>query len=298
MSNDLFPGFEERRLAGRAGEIFARIGGSGPPLLCLHGYPQTHVCWHRIAGRLAEVATVVAMDLRGYGASDAPPGDPDHRTYSKRAMAEDCLDVMAALGFPVFDVMGHDRGGRVAYRLAFDHPAAVRKLTVLDILPTLVVWQAMGASAAVKSYHWPFLAQPHPMPERLIDGDPVAYCDHTLRGWTQAKSLDVFDPRALANYRALISNPKSVHAICEDYRAGWHVDRLIDEADRLAGRQITQPTLALWGTDYVGQGGGDPLEVWRRWAPRATGRAIDCGHFLAEEAPEATLSELVPFLTA
>lgn len=292
---DLFPGFATRRIVGPVGDLHVRIGGSGPPLLCLHGYPQTHVCWHRIASDLARHATVVAMDLRGYGASAAPAGDEGHRIYSKRAMAEDALAVMAALGFSKFSVMGHDRGARVAYRLALDHPAAVDRLVILDILPTSEVWARLTAPGAVASYHWPFLAQPHPMPETLISGAPRLYADHTLRSWTKGKSLDVFDPAALDAYRALLADPARVHAICEDYRAGWYVDRVIDEEDRRQGRQIAAPTLVLWGADYVGKGTADPLAIWRTWAPEATGAAIDSGHFLAEENPTETLRHILDF---
>lgn len=293
---DLFPGFETHRIAGPAGMLHVRTGGSGPPLLCLHGYPQTHVCWHRVAPRLAERARLVLMDLRGYGASDAPPGDPAHRLYSKREMARDCLAVMTALGYDRFAVMGHDRGARVAYRLALDHPAAVDRLVVLDILPTAEVWARMTSTSAMAGYHWPFLAQPYPIPETLIGGAPRLYADHTLRGWTKGKSLDVIDGAALNHYRALLADPARVHAVCEDYRAGYHVDRSIDEADRAAGRRIDAPTLVLWGSDYVGKGSADPLAIWRDWARDVAGRQIESGHFLAEENPQETLEALLPFL--
>jgi haloacetate dehalogenase len=296
--SDLYPGFRSLRIAGPAGEIAVLVGGSGPPLLCLHGYPQSSACWHRIAPTLAAHATLVLMDLRGYGASAAPVGDAGHTIYSKREMARDCLTVMAALGYPCFSVMGHDRGARVAYRLALDHPDAVDKLIILDILPTGDAFGRMRSASAYKSYHWLFLAQPYPMPEALITASHRAYVDHTLTGWTMGKSLDIFDPKALATYRALVADPARVHAICEDYRAGWHVDRVIDEADRAAGRVIDRPTLVLWGSDYVGKGGGDPLDIWRAWAPKATGAEIVSGHFLAEEAPEETSAEILRFWAA
>jgi haloacetate dehalogenase len=294
--DDLFPGFETHRIAGPAGTIHVRTGGSGAPLLCLHGYPQTMACWHRLAPGLATRAHVVLMDLRGYGASDAPPGDEGHVTYSKREMAKDCLAVMKALGYSRFSVMGYDRGGRVAYRLALDHPDAVDRLIVLDILPTVEVWSRLTAPAAVSAYHWSFLAQPKPMPETLISGAPLLYADHTLRGWTKGKSLEAFDPRALAAYRALLTDPARVHAVCEDYRAGWSVDRVIDEADKAAGRRIAAPTLALWGSDYVGKGAAGPLDIWRAWCNSVTGQAIDSGHFLAEENPKDTFAAVGGFL--
>ncbi|MFZ4808119.1 MAG: alpha/beta fold hydrolase [Hyphomicrobiaceae bacterium] len=292
---DLFPGFATHRIAGPAGLLHVRVGGMGPALLCLHGYPQTHVCWHRVAPRLAETSTVVLMDLRGYGASDAPPGDPAHLLYSKREMARDCLAVMAALGFARFDVMGHDRGARVAYRLALDHPASVGRLIILDIVPTSEAWGRTTAASAMKAYHWAFLAQPAPMPETLIGGASRHYVDHTLASWTGRKSLESLDPRALAHYRALMADPARVHAVCEDYRAGYHVDRVIDEADRAAGRTIAAPTLVLWGTDYLGTGSIDVLSVWQSWAPGAVGRAILSGHFLVEENPDSTLAAIVEF---
>ena len=293
---DLFPGFTSHRIPTKAGEIFARVGGAGPALLCLHGYPQTHVCWHRIAQQLAHRNTVIAMDLRGYGESSAPPGDPEHRVYSKRAMAEDALEVMRALGHERFIVMGHDRGARVAYRLALDHPAAVERLILLDILATADVWNATTAETAIKAYHWMFLAQPQPLPETLISSNPQFYADWTLKSWTRDKSLDVFAPEALAHYRALLSTPERVHAVCEDYRAGATFDRAADEADRTAGRKITCPTLVLWGSDYVGKGKINPLDAWRAWCTDVRGQSIVSGHFLAEENPAETMTALLQFL--
>jgi haloacetate dehalogenase len=293
---DLFPGFATHRITTPAGEIFARVGGSGPPLLCLHGFPQTHVCWHRLAPALAGESTIVAMDLRGYGQSSGPPGDPEHTVYSKRAMAEDCIAVMRALGHNRFMVIGHDRGARVAYRLALDHPAVVTRLIPLDILPTADVWARMTAANALSAYHWLFLAQPYPLPETLIAAAPEYYVEHTLRSWTKDRMLACFAPAALAHYRALLGALERVHAVCEDYRAGATADRMADEADRKARRRISCPTLVLWGTDYVGKGGADPLEVWRAWCTELRGEQIISGHFLTEENPDATLAALRPFL--
>ncbi|KAB2919111.1 MAG: alpha/beta hydrolase [Hyphomicrobiaceae bacterium] len=296
---DLFPGFAERRVKTAGGLMFLRTGGSGPPLLLLHGYPQSHACWHKIAPELAQHFTLVVPDLRGYGSSTAPAGDAEHKTYSKRAMAEDCLAIMHALGHARFIVAGHDRGGRVAYRLALDHPDAVRALVPVDILPTAEVWRRMGADSAVKSYHWSFLAQPHPMPETLIGRDPVFYLEHTLKSWAKPRNLSPFLPEALVHYRALLKAPERVHAVCEDYRAGATIDRQLDEADLAGGRQITCPTFLLWGSDYIGKGSAEPRDVWRPWCRTpAEGEQIDSGHFLAEENPRAMLAALLPFLNA
>ena len=292
---DLFPGFAERRIEAGGVQIYLRTGGSGPPLLLLHGYPQTHVAWHKIAPELARHCTLVIPDLRGYGTSSAPPGDPQHEIYSKRTMAADCLAVMRALGHERFMVAGHDRGGRVAYRLALDHPQAVTALIPIDIFPTAEVWRRTSAESMLKSYHWAFLAQPHPMPETLIAKDPVFYLEYTLKSWTKPRDLSPFSPAALAHYRALLADPARIHAVCEDYRAGATIDRQLDEADLAAGRKITCPTFVLWARSYLP---GDPLEVWRSWSTTVTGASIDSGHFLAEENPQDTLAALIPYLTS
>jgi haloacetate dehalogenase len=291
---DLFPGFAERRIKTSNGvEIYLRTGGAGPPLLLLHGYPQTHVAWHKIAPGLARQCTLVIADLRGYGASLAPPGDEEHHTYSKRAMADDCLSVMRALGHERFMVAGHDRGGRVAYRLALDHAGAVSALIPIDILPTAEVWRRTTAESMLKSYHWAFLAQPHPMPETLIAKDPVFYLEHTLKSWAKPRDLSPFAPAALEHYRALLTDPARIHAVCEDYRAGATIDRRRDDADFAAGHKITCPTFVLWARSYLS---GDPLDVWRTWCTNVTGASVDSGHFLAEENPQDTLAALVQFL--
>lgn len=291
---DLFPGFAERRIRTAANvEIYLRTGGSGPPLLLLHGYPQTHVIWHRIAPELAQHFTVVIPDLRGYGASSAPPGDVEHKTYSKRAMAEDCLAVMCTLGHQRFMVAGHDRGGRVAYRLALDRPEAVSALVPVDIIPTGEVWRRANADWAIRAYHWSFLAQPRPVPETLIGKDPVYYVEQTLQSWAKPRDLSPFSPEALERYRALLRDPARVHAVCEDYRAGAGIDRELDDADLAAGRKIACPTFVLYASDYLA---GSPLEVWRGWCTNLSGAAVASGHFLAEENPKDTLAALIPFL--
>ena len=285
--------FTERRIALDEADIYLRHGGSGPPLLLLHGYPQTHLMWHRIAPRLAEHFTLVMPDLRGYGQSRGPAPDPEHRGCSKRAMAEDMVAVMAALGFDRFRLAGHDRGGRVSYRLCLDHPERVVRMAVLDILPTLEVWEAMDADAALATYHWPFLAVPAPVPERLIGNDPDFFIRHLLSRW--AGRAEALDPDAVASYVAQFHDPATLAATCEDYRAGASLDRAHDRADREAGRIIGCPLLTLWARDYKGLGGEDPLAIWRRWAVKVEGRMLDCGHFLAEEAPEATSAALLNF---
>ena len=295
---DLFPGFAEHRIKTDGAEIFVRTGGAGPPLLLLHGYPQTHVCWHKIAPELARHVTLVLADLRGYGASSAPAGDAEHKVYSKRAMAGDCLEVMRALGHRRFTVGGHDRGGRVAYRLALDHPEAVHALIPIDMMPTAEMWRRITAERAISGYHWAFLAQPYPLPETLIGKDPVYYLEHTLKSWTGPRDLSPFSAEALAHYRALLKEPARVHAVCEDYRAGAGIDRRLDEADLAAGRKIACPTFALWGSEYLGRGSVNPLEVWRTWCTSVDGAEVKSGHFLAEENPQATLAALLPFLAS
>jgi haloacetate dehalogenase len=291
-----FAGFAAHDIALGEATIFARVGGSGPPLLLLHGYPQSHLMWARVAPTLAEKFTVVAMDLRGYGRSSVPASRAGER-YTKRLMAQDAVDLMAKLGYETFAVVGHDRGGRVAYRLALDHPAKVTRLAVLDIVPTGEMWAGMDAARAMTVYHWMFLAQPEPLPETLISAAPLAYLDHTLASWTGDVSLNSFAPDALAAYRAAFRDPVRVHATCEDYRAGATLDRAHDEADRAAGRKIAAPLLALWGARGIPAKGESPLDVWRRWADNVRGHGMDAGHFLPEEAPEATARALMQFFT-
>jgi haloacetate dehalogenase len=303
---DLFPGFATRRFKTTkfgGAEIHARIGGKGPALVLLHGYPQTHVCWHVIAPELAKHATLIIPDLRGYGHSSAPPGGPaagdaDHAIYSKRAMAADVLELMRELGHSKFMIAGHDRGARVAYRLALDHPEAVTRLIPIDILPTLDVWDNLRWSSAIKSYHWQFLAQPTPLPETMIGANPAFYVERTLASWTMSRTLKCFSADALTHYCDALLKPERVHAVCEDYRAGATFDRLADAKDRAAGAKITCPTLHLWGSDYVGKGAVKPLDVWRQWCTDVQGQEISSGHFLMEENPTDTLAALLPFITA
>ena len=288
----MFEGFTERRIATSGAEIHAVVGGDGPPLALLHGYPQTHVMWHRVAPRLAEAFTVVAPDLRGYGRSSKPPGGDASANYAKRAMARDIVEVMAALGHDRFLLAGHDRGGRVAYRLALDHPDRVRRLATLDIMPTLEQFERMDRRGAVGSFHWFLLAQPSPLPERLIGGDPVSFLHDLLSRWSGAESP--FAPEAMADYERSFRDPETVRATCDDYRAGATIDCDLDAADRDAGRRIACPMLALWG-DRRGDRRAVMMEVWGRWATDLRGAAIPCGHFLPEEAPDETAAALLDF---
>lgn len=290
---DLFPGFESHWIDTPAGKLFARSGGSGPPLVLLHGYPQTHIEWHRVAPVLARTHTVIVPDTRGYGWS-AIPDSHNGEQFTKRLMAADILTLMEQLGHIRFGLVGHDRGARVAYRLALDHPGRVTKLASLDVVPTKVMWDSMNANRALKAYHWTFLAQQEPLPETLIGGAPERYCDWTLAPWTKGKSLDVFGREALAYYRAAFNDPKRIHAFCEDYRAGATIDREHDAADQTAGKKIEVPLLVLWGA-AGSLGGADPLAIWRDWATDVQGHAIDCGHFLPEEAPQETADALGRF---
>jgi haloacetate dehalogenase len=275
------------------GEVTLRVssGGSGPGLLLLHGYPQTHRMWQQLAPDLATDFTVVAPDLRGYGASSKPPTVGDHSTYSKRAMAADGVALMRQLGFETFDVVGHDRGGRVAYRLALDHPSAVRRLSVLDIVPTAEVWARADPRFALGYWHWSLLAQPEPIPERLIAADPAwFFLDAQFGG-----ILRTFPADAVEDYLHWLADPDVVHTICEDYRAGATVDRSLDDADRAAGRRIGCPTQVLWATEGALPAWYDPLEVWRGWADDVVGSAIEGGHFFPEQNPTATLAALRAF---
>lgn len=288
----MFPGFERERIELADAEINLELGGSGPPVLLLHGFPQTHVAWHEIAPRLAEEYTVVAPDLRGYGDSLGPP-DPDAADYTHRRMADDMVAVMDRLGFDTYDVVGHDRGARIGYRYALDHPDRVRRLALLDIVPTLETAERMDYESAHGRYHWLFLAQPHPIPETLIAGQSDFYIEHLIDSWSD--DADALDPDAVAEYRRCFRNDRVVRACCEDYRAGLSLDLDHDRASRRAGEKIECPLLVLWGgvrdRDSI-----DILDVWEPWATDVRGRALPCGHFLMEEAPDATLRELRSFL--
>lgn len=286
-----FEGFQLSQIELDEVSLRVRHGGSGPPLLLLHGYPETHMMWAQVAGGLAADFTVVAPDLRGYGGSTKPPSSDDHETSSKRAMARDAVALMRRLGFERFDVAGHDRGGRVAYRLALDRPQAVRRLSVLDIIPTGEVWARADRRFALGYWHWGFLAQPHPFPEELIGHDPESFFFSRSFGGI----LKSFDGEAFADYRAAAARPEVIHAMCEDYRAGAGYDRLRGEEDRKAGRRIACPVQVLWGSKGALAAWYDTLAIWREWADDVRGQAVDCGHFIPEEKPAETLALLRGF---
>jgi haloacetate dehalogenase len=280
--------------------LFTGRAGSGPPLLLLHGFPETHLMWRAVAPLLARRFAVVCADLRGYGRSGCPASAPDHAPYAKRAMARDMVAVMERLGFPRFSVAGHDRGGRVAYRLALDHPEHVERVAVLDVVPTAEVWARADARFALAFWPWSLLAQPAPLPERLVSAAPEAVVDDALGGWGSPASAVA--PEVRAAYVDGLRDPGRVHAICEEYRAAATLDREHDEADRRAGRRIACPVLALWSGRgaldawYVDAGG--PLALWRAWAEDVRGRAVDAGHFFPEEIPEETAAALVAFFSS
>jgi haloacetate dehalogenase len=293
---DLFPGFESHFIDTSDATIFVRKGGSGPPLLLVHGYPQCNVMWHRIAPQLAEHFTLVIPDIRGYGMSSCPPADALNFVYSKRAMANDLVEVMESFGFEDFRVVGHDRGGRVAYRMALDYADKVNRVAVLDIVPTHTMWHDFTVKLAMKTYHWLFLAQPFPLPEMLLEKAPVEFLDYTIASWTKARNLSGFDEQALVHYRHHFSKQEHIRATCEDYRSGQTYDLRADELDREKGNKIRCPLFALWGEAGIPQETDGPLGVWREWGTNVDGGAIDSGHFVAEENPDATLAHLLPFL--
>jgi haloacetate dehalogenase len=284
----MFDGFELDTVDAGEARIRVRRGGSGPPVLLLHGYPQTHAMWHRVAPLLARDFTVVATDLRGYGDSSKPETTEDHEPYSKRAMARDQVAVMRSLGFEEFSVVGHDRGARCAYRMALDHPERVRRLAVLDIVPTAEAYRRTDMRFALSAWHWFFLPQPFDLPERLIGADPEGFFFRRMADWMA--------PEARAEYLRCARDPRTIHAMCEDYRAGATFDFRLDEEDRASGRRIACPVLALWGARSHTERTYDVLAVWREWADDVRGRALDCGHHLPEEAPEETYRELRAFL--
>jgi len=290
----LLPGFQRRRVATEAGEILALTGGEGPPLLLLHGDPQTHLCWHRIAPRLAADFTVVLTDLRGRGESHKPGLAPEENPYTKRTMAAEQLAVMESLGFPRFRLVGHDRGARVARRLALDHPTAVARLAVMDIVPALDFYEAASADVAQDYFYFFFLTQPFPLPERLIAGDAEGFMRGILTGLSDRG--DFYDPDVLALYLEAAATPEAVSAMCACFRAGWGEDRAHDRADRDAGRTISCPTQVFWGERGVTGRHFDVPAIWRRWAPEAEFVPLDCGHFIPEEAPDVALEALLPFL--
>lgn len=290
----LLPGFVERRIRTSGATLHLEWGGEGPPVVLLHGYPQTHVMWHKVAPQLARDYTVVCPDLRGYGDSSKPKGLPDHSNYSKRAMAQDIVEVMEALGHRAFHVVGHDRGARVAHRLARDHGERVKTLTVLDVSPTLKMYESTNLQFARAYWHWFFLIQESPLPEQMLKGHAPWY---VLKRLGRGKSaLQYFDKRALAEYARAFDDPRTIHATCEDYRAAATIDLVHDRKD--LRKKIRMPVLALWGRQGVIEALFDCLADWREVATDVRGRALQCGHFIAEEKPKELLAELRRFLKA
>jgi haloacetate dehalogenase len=289
--SDAAGGLDPRRITCPDGtEIVALVGGAGPPLLLLHGCPQTSVMWRHVAPGLASRFTVVAPDLRGYGDSAHPVGGGDHATYSFRAMAQDQVHLMDALGFDTFHVAGHDRGGRVAHRLALDHAERVDRIAVLDILPTLTMYDHADRTFATAYWEWFFLTQPHPFPERLISAAPEAFLEHELG---DLRRRGVVDEQSWRAYVAALTDPSAVHGMCEDYRASATIDLEHDRLD--LGRRIERPLLVLWGEENVVWRRFDVLDVWRERATDVTGRGLPCGHYLAEEEPALTTRLLTEF---
>jgi haloacetate dehalogenase len=289
----MFDGFDSRDIDHDGVRLRVRVGGDGPPLLLLHGHPQTHAMWHRVAPALAERHTVVAMDLRGRGDSSRLPGSADHALYSKRAMAADAVAVMRTLGLERFDLCAHDRGARVAHRLALDHPNAVSRLMLLDIAPTLAMYEGTTEAFARLYWHWFFLIQPAPLPERAIEADTTAWIREGMG--QRFAGLGPFAPEAMAEYERCLAIPGSATAVCEDYRASAGIDLEHDRADRAAARRIACPTRVLWGAHGVIARCFDAMALWRAAAENVSGCALDCGHYIAEEQPAALLDEMQTF---
>lgn len=293
----MFEGFEVRRISTPAAPIFASIGGSGPPLLLIHGFPETHLMWRNVAPLLATDLTVVCVDLPGQGASGCPDSDDQHSPYSKRAIAQQLTDMMVQLGFDRFAVAGHDRGGRVAYRMALDHTARITRVAVLDILPIAEAWRHADSRLALAFWPWSLLSQPAPLPERLIGASPEAVIDDATSQW--GTPAEAFPEEVRKAYAAPLHDPRRVHSVCEEFRAAATLDRDHDEADLRAGRKIECPLLLLWDGEgalekwYEAQGG--PIGIWKQWASDVRGEPMSGGHFFPEAEPEATASALRAF---
>jgi len=292
----MFEGFTRKKLRANGVEINTLVKGDGPPLLLLHGYPQSHLIWHRVAPALARHYTVVATDLRGYGDSEKPAGLADHSNYSKREMARDQVEVMRQLGFESFYLCGHDRGGRVSHRLAVDHPNAVKRMMLLDISPTLTMYEQTSMEFARAYWWWFFLIQPAPFPEGMIAAAPETFLQKKI-GWGHA-GLSAFTPETYAAYLAHVSDPATMHAMCEDYRAAASIDLEHDRADRAAGKKVSCPIHAIWGEHGVVARCFKPVEDWRQVADDVRGSSLPCGHYIPEEVPEALLQEMLAFFRA
>jgi haloacetate dehalogenase len=292
----MFDGFTRSEIKTSGARIVTLHGGKGPPMLLMHGNPFTHVSWHKVAPRLARDFTVVATDLRGYGDSEKPPGGEDHSGYSFRAMAQDQVEVMAALGFERFYAAGHDRGARVLHRMCLDRPDAVARAAIIDIIPTHHLLNNVTRQWATFSWHWFFLIQPYDFPERLMGFDPDYFIRRKLA--KTPHGLDIFDPAALEEYLRCYRNPETRHAVCEDYRATFGVDLEMDERDFKAGRKIACPLLLLWGKSGGVGRNHKSLEIWPLYASDLRGKAVPGGHYVPEEAPDETYAELQAFFSA
>ena len=290
----MFAGFVKDQRHVNGVDIAYRLGGSGPGLLLLHGHPQTHVIWHKIAEQLAEHFTVVAADLRGYGDSARPVADEQHRHYSKREMARDNLELMQALGFEQFSILAHDRGARIGHRLALDHRAAAQRMMLLDIAPTLAMYTQTDEAFARAYWHWFFLIRPAPLPETLIEADPAAYLRSVMG--SRSAGLTPFTEPAFSEYLRCLQRPGSARGICEDYRASASIDLEHDRADIAAGHHLDLPLRVLWGAQGTVGRCFDPLKEWQLVATNVSGKALPAGHYLAEEVPELLLAEALDFL--
>jgi haloacetate dehalogenase len=300
MANHTWDDFTDSEIETGETTIFVRRSGNGPPLLLLHGFPETHLMWRRVAPLLASRFSVVCSDLRGYGRSGCPASSAGHAPYSKRAMARDMVKVMEVLGFAIFSVAGHDRGGRVAYRLALDHPSAVDRLAVLDIVPTEAAWERADDQLTLAFWPWSLLAQPEPFPEQILTASAAAVIENALSGWGSPK--EVFPSQDRASYLRMLKDPVHAHAICEEYRAAATIDRDHDRADQAAGHRISCPTLVLWssegGLDTWYREEGGPIALWREWSENVTGHSVEGGHFFPEEFPEETARILAAFYSS
>ncbi len=295
MVYELYPDFESELVPSGSGVyINALTGGEGPPLLLMHGHPQTSAIWHKVAPELAKHFSLVIADLRGYGDSSKPNGGARSEDYSKRVMAQDMLQVMQHFGHASFKILAHDRGARVAHRLGMDHPEAVQRMVLLDIAPTLAMYSQTSEAFARAYWHWFFLIQKSPLPERLISANPAAYVRDVLGG--RSAGLTPFDLRALAEYERCMALPGAAHALCEDYRASADLDLEHERDDMEAGRKLTMPVQVLWGEQGVVNRCFEPLKEWQKIGENVQGKTLPCGHYIAEEAPEALLEAALPFL--
>ncbi len=285
-----FTGFTKASIQTNGIDLSVLCGGSGPPLILLHGFPQNHRCWERVVGDLASRHLCIVPDLRGYGDSSCPADDAEHITYSKRTMARDIIGLMDAMDIRRCSVVGHDRGARVTYRLALDHPDRIDRIVIVEVVPTGEFWRSWNADIALAGYHWTFLAQPSPLPETLINANPRFFIDWTLASWTASGSCKVFGSDALASYRDQMANPRRVAAMCADYRAGATSDRRLDDADKLQGRRIQAPVKFVWSRSGFPARTGDPLGIWQPWCRELAGECVsECGHFMMEENPTGFL---------